>query len=151
MDKHFLPFFFNNVKPTIYTQKNKQHLAFISKKIITLPSSAINYVIDMSAVHNNQKLIFTSLKLNNNQTCTLHSNKINYTTTNTGLLWPIREVVEFFGFKNFKTIDNRNLLLDYSSNMNPLLKDFPCEGLEEVYFNFYSQKVSKFKIFFIEL
>jgi len=47
--------------------------------------------------------------------------------------------------------DNRNLLLDYSSNLNPLVKNFPCEGLEEIYFNFFDQKVKKFKTFFIEL
>lgn len=68
-----------------------------------------------------------------------------------GLLWSVREVLEFFGSCGVKTTDTRNLLLDYSANTSPLLKTFPVQGDREVYFNFYSQQVAASPANFIEL
>lgn len=151
MDKYILPFFFNNIKPSILSQSEKKHLLFNSHKTITIPQSNYSYVVDISSSDNNY--VFLCLKSGLNQVYTIHTSPTNIRTTNfnSGLLWPVRELIEFFGLKGLKVVDNRNLLLDYSSNINPLLKSFPCEGLEEVYFNFFSQKTSKFKVFFIEL
>jgi NADH:ubiquinone oxidoreductase subunit C len=63
----------------------------------------------------------------------------------------VREVKEFFGLNSLKTADSRNLLLDYSLCTSPLKKVFPTQGLEEVYFNFYTQQVNYYPVNLIEL
>lgn len=54
--------------------------------------------------------------------------------------WLEREVSEMFKivFKN-KT-DKRRLLLDYSKQENPLLKNFPSEGFTDVFYNFFENQ-----------
>jgi NADH:ubiquinone oxidoreductase subunit C len=42
-----------------------------------------------------------------------------------------------YTFKN----DVRKLLLDYSKNENPMLKDFPCEGYSDVFYNIFEEQV----------
>ena len=37
--------------------------------------------------------------------------------------------------------DSRRLLLDYSKQENPLLKDYPVEGFNDVYYNFFEDQV----------
>lgn len=44
-----------------------------------------------------------------------------------------------FFFKN-KT-DNRKLLLDYTTYINPLLKDYPLEGYSDNYYDFFYNQV----------
>lgn len=68
-----------------------------------------------------------------------------------GLLWGFREVKEFFGLQSLQVEDSRNLLLDYSITTTPLKKVFPVQGVEEVYFNFYTQQVQFSAINSIEL
>ncbi len=65
--------------------------------------------------------------------------------------WLERENSEMYKINYLNKIDNRSLLLDYSRNEYPLLKNFPCEGFEEIYFNFFENKVSFIKNEFIEL
>jgi NADH:ubiquinone oxidoreductase subunit C len=36
--------------------------------------------------------------------------------------------------------DIRKLLLDYTKNENPLLKDFPVEGFSEVFYDFFEDQ-----------
>ena len=36
--------------------------------------------------------------------------------------------------------DVRKLLLDYSKNENPLLKDFPVEGFSEIFYDFFEDQ-----------
>jgi NADH:ubiquinone oxidoreductase subunit C len=47
--------------------------------------------------------------------------------------------------------DNRSLLLDYSKNEYPMLKDFPSEGYNEIYFNIFENKINYIANEFIEL
>jgi len=42
-----------------------------------------------------------------------------------------------FSFKK----DIRKLLLNYTSNENPLLKNFPSEGTSDVFFNFFENQI----------
>ena len=65
--------------------------------------------------------------------------------------WAERESAEMFGYYHEKKIDNRLLLLDYSKNEAPLLKNFPTEGYEDVYYNFYNNQIAYFSHEFIEL
>lgn len=65
--------------------------------------------------------------------------------------WLEREVSEMFGISYINKKDSRPLLLDYSRNEFPMLKDFPTEGYYEIYFNFFENKVAYVQNEFIEL
>lgn len=65
--------------------------------------------------------------------------------------WLEREVSEMFGIYFFNKLDTRNLLLEYSAMYNPMLKNFPCEGYFEIYYNFFNENISQIKIESIEL
>jgi NADH:ubiquinone oxidoreductase subunit C len=65
--------------------------------------------------------------------------------------WLERETSEMFGVNYLNKKDNRALLLDYSRNEFPMLKDFPTEGYYEIYFDFFENKLSYVKNEFIEL
>lgn len=56
--------------------------------------------------------------------------------------WLERETAEMYGifFKNKK--DCRKLLLDYTKDENPLLKDFPTEGTNDVFYNFFEDQIT---------
>jgi NADH:ubiquinone oxidoreductase subunit C len=55
--------------------------------------------------------------------------------------WLERETSEMYGIFFPLKKDMRKLLLDYSKIENPLLKDFPCEGLNDVFYNFFFNQV----------
>lgn len=65
--------------------------------------------------------------------------------------WLERETSEMFCvlFKN--KIDCRRLLLDYSKQENPLLKDFPVEGFYDVFYCFFENQVINISSNVIEL
>jgi len=46
-----------------------------------------------------------------------------------------------FGVNYDFKLDIRKLLLDYSKNENPMLKDFPCEGYSDVFYNVFEDQV----------
>ena len=48
-------------------------------------------------------------------------------------------------------VDTRRLLLDYTKNENPLLKDFPIGGFNDVYYNFFEDQIVSTTTTFIEL
>lgn len=55
--------------------------------------------------------------------------------------WLERETGEMFRVSyNLKT-DTRRLLLDYSKQECPLLKDYPTEGFNDVFYNFFEDQV----------
>ena len=62
-----------------------------------------------------------------------------------------REIIEFYNYKVEGLNDARNLLLNYNSQYYPLLKNFPTEGIEEIYFNFKKKKLKFFKLAHVEL
>jgi NADH:ubiquinone oxidoreductase subunit C len=47
--------------------------------------------------------------------------------------------------------DHRRLLLDYSKYESPLKKNFPCEGVDEYYYDIFNQQAKTTKINSIEL
>lgn len=65
--------------------------------------------------------------------------------------WLERETFEMYNIQFLNKKDNRSLLLDYSRNEFPMLKDFPTEGYYEIYFDFFENKVNYIKNEFIEL
>lgn len=62
-----------------------------------------------------------------------------------------RELKEMFGVIIYNLSDTRNLLLDYTYNFNPLLKNFNCEGYLEIYLNLFNDKLQYINTNYIEL
>jgi NADH-quinone oxidoreductase subunit C len=52
-----------------------------------------------------------------------------------GANWLEREFSEMYGLFLIGKNDSRNLLLDYNFNENPMLKNYPCAGLNDIYYN----------------
>ena len=92
----------------------------------------------------NERFIFTHL-LTNQTLVTSITNIFN----NAG--WLERELVEFFNINIQNRTDTRNLLLDYNNNTNPLLKTFPTEGTNELFFNYLTYNLEYVETEFIEL
>lgn len=65
--------------------------------------------------------------------------------------WLERESSEMYGVHFVGKRDARPLLLDYSKNEFPMLKDFPTEGVNDIYYNFFENKLTFVKNEFIEL
>lgn len=65
--------------------------------------------------------------------------------------WLEREVSEMFGINFLNKKDNRSLLLDYSRNEFPMLKDFPTEGYRDIFYDFFENKIDYFQNEFVEL
>ncbi len=65
--------------------------------------------------------------------------------------WLEREVSEMYGIQFINKKDTRSLLLDYSKNEFPMLKDFPTEGVNDIYYNFFENKLVYIKNELIEL
>lgn len=68
--------------------------------------------------------------------CSLTNNElisIDRLFKNTG--WLEREVSEMYGVHFLGKMDTRKLLLDYSKTEHPMLKDFPTEGLKDVFYD----------------
>jgi len=65
--------------------------------------------------------------------------------------WLERETSEMYGIQFTGKRDARPLLLDYSKNEFPMLKDFPTEGVNDIYYNFFENKLTFVKNEFIEL
>ena len=55
--------------------------------------------------------------------------------------WLEREVSEMFGINYFFKKDLRKLLTDYSNIDNPLLKSYPTEGFNDIFYNFFEDQV----------
>lgn len=56
-----------------------------------------------------------------------------------------------FGISFTNKKDNRSLLLDYSKNEFPMLKDFPTEGYKDIFYDFFENKIDYFNNEFVEL
>lgn len=59
--------------------------------------------------------------------------------------WTERETSEMYGLIYTNKRDSRKLLLEYTKDENPLLKDFPTEGLSDTFFNFFEEQVITIK------
>lgn len=65
--------------------------------------------------------------------------------------WLERELVEFFNINVLARTDTRNLLLDYNCIANPLLKSYPTEGHQEIFFNHLTYNLEYVNTEFVEL
>ena len=55
--------------------------------------------------------------------------------------WLERETGEMFRVSFSNKTDTRRLLLDYSKQENPLLKDYPTEGFNDAFYSFFEDQV----------
>jgi NADH:ubiquinone oxidoreductase subunit C len=65
--------------------------------------------------------------------------------------WVERETSEMYNINYQWKNDTRKILIDYSKNEYPLLKDYPSEGFQDVFYNFFENQVSVTKNEVIEL
>lgn len=65
--------------------------------------------------------------------------------------WLERESSELFNIHYTQKRDARNLLLDYSRNDYPFLKEFPTEGYHDVYFDFFEDQLQYVESEYVEL
>lgn len=79
-------------------------------------------------------LFLTNISLYNPSLRSLDSVYLN-------LNWVEREVAEMFGICFMYKLDSRKLLLDYSKQEYPLLKSYPCEGYNEVFYSLLDNQV----------
>ena len=56
--------------------------------------------------------------------------------------WLERETGEMFRVSYKSKTDTRRLLLDYSKQENPLLKDYPMEGFNDAFYNLFEDQVT---------
>lgn len=83
----------------------------------------------------------------NNSDLNICSIEQNYSNA----MWLEREVSEMFQINFTLKKDNRNLLLDYTQNEHPMLKDFPCEGYKDLYYDFIEENLVYVDHNYIEL
>ena len=91
------------------------------------------------------KLKITLVCFNNNNI--LESIDLIYRNAN----WLERETSEMFNINYTNKRDNRKLLLDYTLDINPMLKDYPTEGEFDCYYSHIENQVILEKCDFIEL
>ena len=84
----------------------------------------------------NNKMRVTVLSNNNQE---IKSNSLDKIFKS--LNWLERETSEMFKITFNNKTDVRRLLLDYTKNDNPMLKDFPSEGYTDVYYCFFNDQV----------
>ncbi len=65
--------------------------------------------------------------------------------------WLERETGEMYGIHYKWKTDTRKLLLDYSKIEHPLLKEFQCEGIQDVFYNIFDNQVILLKNETVEL
>ena len=85
-----------------------------------------NYILSVYYVPNWNMKIGVVTILTNNQTIQPASRFFP------GLTWPEREISEMLGINFYMKLDARRLLLDYAFEGQPLSKNFPTIGFEEI-------------------
>jgi len=160
---HIYIYIYNNIKKITFILKNSLNFFFLSLIEITgLDISMINnynYLFNLDNINKYfEKIIiynFIDYKTNFRYIFNLFVNKFTkiYSIEKFFLNanWLERELIEFFNIQVFLKNDTRNLLLDYNLMINPLLKNFPTEGYQELYFNFNTYTLDYINSDFVEL
>lgn len=65
--------------------------------------------------------------------------------------WLERESSELFNINYSNKKDIRNLLLDYSRNDYPFLKEYPTEGYYDIYYDFFEDQLQYVESEYVEL
>lgn len=114
---------------------NKNNFDFLKKHSVFLKNTILLFYVYYFLSLKVKLLMFTSY--NNTSLAKIPSIDKLYKSAS----WLERETGEMFNVSySFKT-DTRRLLLDYSKQENPLLKDYPVEGFNDVFYNFFEDQV----------
>lgn len=117
---------------------DKLNCYFNNNKLLT---SYLYYFLNLKL-----KILFL-VNINNNSKSFCYSIDKIFPNAN----WLERETSEMYGILFYFKSDIRKLLLDYSKNEAPLLKDFSSEGIQDVFYNFFENQVSINKSEIVEL
>lgn len=110
-------------------QISKEINVFFKKHKLLVSYSYYFYLLKMRLT-----ILFNSFSVNKN-----YAYSIDSIFKNAG--WLERETSEMYGLLYYNKNDIRKLLLDYSKLENPMLKDFPCEGIQDVFYSFFENQV----------
>jgi NADH:ubiquinone oxidoreductase subunit C len=133
-----------------------------NSSIDTINFSNRNFLINFFSKHNRNlvyysyymyfikmRLTFLFLTNSNGNSVSSGLNSVDKIYKNAN--WLERETSEMYGVYYYWKTDTRKLLLDYSKFENPLLKDFPSEGFQDVFYNFFENQVTVNKNEVVEL
>lgn len=114
---------------------NKHNFSFLKNLEVFFKSKLLIFYLYYFFTFKSKIMLYTTY--NNTTTSKIHSLDKIYKSAS----WLERETGEMFRVVyNFK-IDKRRLLLDYSKQENPLLKDYPVEGFNDVFYNLFEDQV----------
>jgi len=116
-----------------YLNKNNTFLNFNS----TLNNNLIVYYTYYIL---NLKLRLTLLYLPSPNQGTSSLNSIDKIFKNAN--WVERETSEMYNINYIWKNDTRKILIDYSKNEYPLLKNYPSEGFQDVFYNFFENQIT---------
>lgn len=115
---------------------NKNNFNFLKKFDVFLKNTILLFYVYYFFSLKVKLLLFTTY--NNNNLKKLNS--IDKLFKSAG--WLERETGEMFNISYNGKTDTRRLLLDYSKHENPLLKDYPTEGFNDVFYSFFEDQVT---------
>ena len=114
---------------------NKKSFDFLKKTQFSLSNRILLFYIYYFLTLKSKIMVFTTYN-NNNLSKIASVDKIYKSAS-----WLERETGEMFKISfNLKT-DTRRLLLDYSKQENPLLKDYPTEGFNDAFYSLFEDQV----------
>lgn len=114
---------------------NKKSFDFLNKLHSFLKNRILIFYVYYFFTLKSKVILFTTYNCNN------LSQVISIDKLYKSASWLERETGEMFKISYKFKIDTRRLLLDYSKQENPLLKDYPVEGFNEVFYNLFEDQV----------
>ena len=150
---------------SLYTSnKNVLNISYVLKNELFLNTSSLieNSAIDLKYFNNNDDLVLNFFKKYNKilfYNFNIFNSKIKLylyiflnsykSKTNLNSIdkiypnasWIERETSEMYNIYFYNKKDHRKLMLDYSFNDSPLLKDYPLEGRKQYFFSFFENQV----------
>ena len=114
---------------------NKNTFDFLKKYQLFFQNRVLIFYIYLFLTLKSKLVLFSTY--NNNNLTKLSSIDKLYKSAS----WLERETGEMFRVSYFYKTDCRRLLLDYSKDENPLLKDYPTEGFNDAFYNFFEDQV----------
>jgi len=114
---------------------NKKSFEFLNKLQFSLNNRLLLFYVYYFYTIKSKLMLFTTFN-NNNLSKIASVDKIYKSAS-----WLERESGEMFKISYKSKTDTRRLLLDYSKQENPLLKDYPTEGFNDVFYSFFEDQV----------
>ena len=114
---------------------NKKNFFFLDKTQFYLKNRILLFYVYYFYTLKSKIMLFTTY--NNNNLVKIPSLDKLYKSAS----WLERETGEMFRVSYNNKIDTRRLLLDYSKQENPLLKDYPSEGFNDAFYSLFEDQV----------